>query len=510
MTSRAICIAVVSLGLAATGASCKVAEPDVAGGVSAHERQFAAIEKAEQEKNGLKRCLNYPAPPEYHWSKDVQRALCMDIHEPVPQAVKVKGLIGRSDWKGLHAYYTGFVERHYSGADPESLLYRAFPVNSWKDEAEALEYSERWLEAAPDDPFANTLRAKVLLRQAWILRGSGYAKDVPDERMREVKRLAREGGRHAAHAIAKEPKLLLAYSILLETTGFTSDKERATELLQKAIEQSPDNFYVREAAFSFLEPKWGGSLEQMDQLIHEAQPHESTNPRLVFLRVYRAAMAGDRFSMQKQYGPALDVYRQALAIGPEDSTLQAAALAADEVGRHAESVMLWSQELRFSRAGVYALVRRGIAWENLDEPVRAIRDYARAAELEPEKANHLYRIASLQHGRQNLDEAEKYYLKTLELDPDHVNALRFACRMWVHLRQEPRKAKPYAERLTRLTPDDPEAWLLLANIHHGLGDPAVYTSAQRFLDLASPDDPEMSDSIGHIRRFLDEHPPSGS
>jgi tetratricopeptide (TPR) repeat protein len=164
--------------------------------------------------------------------------------------------------------------------------------------------------------------------------------------------------------------------------------------------------------------------------------------------------------------------------------------------------MFWSQALRFSREPVWILTNRGIAWEKLGEIPRALRDYEKAANLVPDDPDPQYRMAWLEHQRQNFEAAERHYLKVLELAPDHADAMTNVCRMWVHLTLEPRKAKPYAERLTVLRPDDPDSWLLLANIHHSLGDPAVHSSAKRFLKLAPPDDPRWKNSVEIINRFL--------
>lgn len=153
------------------------------------------------------------------------------------------------------------------------------------------------------------------------------------------------------------------------------------------------------------------------------------------------------------------------------------------------------------------MTNRGINWESMGELSRASRDYTAAFELSPSDAYLPYRMAILEHQRQNFDAADRHYMDALRLDPKHEDALARACRMWVHQTREPKKAKPYAERLTKLRPDDAEAWLLLANIHHSLGDPLVYVSGQRFLDLAQPEDPRWKNSIQIIRRFYEENPP---
>lgn len=483
--------------------ACGLVSQEPASAGSVHESWYAAIDRIDAKKDDLKRCEDYPAPVGYSWSKDLVRVLCADQWAPVAQAAVVEAMIQRQDWRGLHAHYSGYLRRHYAKTDPERLLFRAFPVASWKSPEEADTYTRRWLKAAPADPYANTLRAKILLRQAWDARGTALSKDVPPERMQRMQGLAREAQRLAAEAARREPRLLPAYEMMLEVAALTGDRPLLAKALDDAVRQSPEGYYVRETALNFLPPKWGGSFQEMDRLVESAQPHVDANPRLQLLRVHQASWKGDRLAFDNgQWGPALDVYRVALALAPEDDVIEAAAYTAAQVGRNAEAVMLWSQALRFSRNHVYGYTSRGLAWEQLSELPRAHRDYAAAAALAPEDPEPPFRMAALEHRRQNLEAAERYYLQALALDPDHAESLIGACRLWVHLTLEPRKAKPYAERLTALRPDDPDSWLLLANIHHSLGDPAVHVSARRFLALAAPDDPRWKNSVEIIQRFL--------
>ncbi|WP_219339755.1 hypothetical protein [Luteimonas salinisoli] len=490
--------------LLSAGVACKSKDIDPASGVSVHEAWYAAAEKAEARSDRLKRCTSAPNPPGLEWSRSIVRALCGDNRTLVIEAEELRDRIERADWSGLHSLYAGYLRRHHSGADPERLLYRAFRTAGWSGPEELDEYSRRWSEAAPDDPYASTLRAKVLMEQAWAIRGERPAREIPRERLDAVRRLAGESSALAERAILAEPGLLPAHMELLRALALSGGRGRSAEVLAKAVDVSPSNYYVRQTAIHFLSPNWGGSMERIDAVIRDAQAYGERNPRLALLKVERDSYEGAQLSHRRQFGPALDAYRRALAGGPEYSTIESAAWVADMAGRHAEAAMLGSQLLRFAGNTAERLASRAYSWEKMDEWQRALRDYAGAAQRDPGNAAHPYRMASIHHRRQNFDLAEQQYLRTLELDPEHTEALRGVCRMWVHLTLEPGMAEPYAARLTRLLPEDPDAWLLLANVQHSLKRPEVHATARRFLELAPADDPEFRDPIANIMRFLGE------
>ena len=469
---------------------------------SVHEGWYASIDSAMAKGSPLERCHAYPSPPSYDWPAELIDVLCADRWEPVANADFVRPLIDKGDWEALHDHYARLLRRHHDGIDPELLLYRAFPEASWRSEKERDDYTSRWLKAAPNDAYASLLRAEFRLGQAWKLRGFHYASEIPSERMHRVRVLAQEAIRLAKRTVEAEPGLLPAYGTLLSGAALTGDQELFTKALETALRHAPHSYYVRSSALNFLEPQWGGSIEEMDHLVEQAQKHLKSNPRLILLRTQRAALEGNRYSLLKQHGPALDAYRRALAHGPALRVVNYAASTARDAGQHAEAVMLLTQALRFDRDQQWGLTGRGIEWQQLGEYPRALRDFAAAAEAAPGDPDPIYRMAWLEQQRQNFKAAEGHYLRLFKIAPDRADALADACRMWVHLTLEPRKAKPYAERLTVLRPDDPDSWLLLANIHHSLGDPAVHISARRFLELAAPDDPRWKNSVEIINRFL--------
>lgn len=330
-------------------AGCEATPPSSVAAQSGHEAMFAALDRADAESDPLKRCNAYPDPSGYVWSDRLVEAVCADIWSPGAGAEIIRPLIDRKDWMALRAHYDGYLRRHYSGEDPELLLYRVFPQTSWKSDREADDYAARWLQSAPDDPYANALRAKILLRKAWDTRGPAFAKDIPEERMQQVRALASEANRLTIRAIRLEPRLMPAYDMQIDSAALLGDQRQAAATLAQAVSNSPATYYVRTSALHFLDSKWGGSSEQMERLVAEAQRHLEANPRLGMLQVLLSAEQGHAYATRNQHGPALDAYRRTLALGPNGTVLNHAAVAASESGLRAEAIMLWTHALRFSR-----------------------------------------------------------------------------------------------------------------------------------------------------------------
>ncbi len=359
-----------------------------------YSKIFEQIDRAEAKTDPVERCLSFPSPPHLHWPEQLIRVLCADLFTPVMQADDIKVLIDRGDWKALHDRYSGYLERHYSGADPEKLLYRAFPERSWKSAQEADRYTRKWVAAAPNDPFANTARGAVLVSAAWRARGSGFYSAIPDSQKRQTYKLALEATLHLRKAIAAEPKLLPAYYHLIDAYVLGGKPEWVPVAMQAAIQQSPDTYYIRNGAVEYLQQKWGGRLRDMDALIDDSKRILKRNPRLAMIRINRSREPGDQESDRKKYKLALAYYREALAFGPDHAALVNAAFVAPKLGYHVEQLIYLTQDIRFSKDPRDSLMGRALIWESDGDFKRAMRDYDAAKKLYPLDAEIDKRISA--------------------------------------------------------------------------------------------------------------------
>lgn len=338
------------------------------------------IDQAEAVVDPVKRCLSYPTPSEFQWPNALIEAMCMDMHTPVDHLPAIKRMIDAKDWAGLEAHYTDILRRHYSGEDPEYLIHRSFPIRSWKNPEEADDYTLRWLEAAPDDAYANMTRGNLLDHRAWEARGEKSSSETNEKQMKSAMTLAKEAEILLRKASILQPRLIPAYRTLINTQMLAGNSEKIGETFASAIRQSPHSYYVRNTLINFLQPKWGGSLREMDALVDESEPHIARNPRLSLLRARRVGMDGYRFLKREWYGNALDEYRESLQSGPEDNALATGANLAYRERHYIQAIVYSTQEIRFSRDNAYALSRRGSAWEQFGERRRAYCDFRAAVE----------------------------------------------------------------------------------------------------------------------------------
>jgi tetratricopeptide (TPR) repeat protein len=367
-----------------------------------YEPLLKAIDQAETIKDPIQRCIQTPSPPHLKWPADMIEAFCRDQFTAVAQADVVRGMIDRKDWRGLDAHYAGYLERHFSGEDPERLLYRAFPVSSWRSDEEADHYSRRWQQAQPDNAFANMLRAKQLMNQAWRVRGNGFINDVDPKNLSRAIKLAREASLLALKAIKSEPRLMPAYSTLIDAYMLGGQSRLMHRALKSALRQSPHNYYIRADAAIYMQLRWGGTPEELERLSKQAEPSLPHNPRLGILRGAADAERSTLRSQAKRHGRALSMIRQSLEAGPDPNALYSAAHLSDKVGYESETLIYLTQMIRFERDRRDSLLYRGGIWELGGWYDRALRDYRAAQVFTPDDkaiAKHIARVEARIRGK---------------------------------------------------------------------------------------------------------------
>lgn len=361
-----------------------------------YEKIFAEIDRAEAEEDPIERCLIYPSPPHLDWSPALIDALCRDKFTGGSFAAELKPMIDAREWEKLDAHFAGFLKRHYSGEDPEYRIYRSFPLISWKNDDDAERYTLRWLKGAPTSPYANTARAKILMSEAWEIRGGEFAKDVPPERMRRAMNLARQASTLLSRAIKQEPRLLPAYEIIMEAYVLGGEPELMRRALKAALNQSPSSYYIRSTASAYMSQFWGGTLEEQDAMVEDARPHFAENPRLRLLTPYREVEKSRQAYVNEDYRSALPLLREALKSGPSYEPLSRARYSASKLGYHVEGLLYLSQNIRFERAPGEELMLRAKLWEWDRDYTRALRDLRTAVRIFPSSEEYARELAEVE------------------------------------------------------------------------------------------------------------------
>lgn len=146
----------------------------------------------------------------------------------------------------------------------------------------------QWQTAAPKSPAPAIADAALLLRQAWCIRGDGFAASVKDSDRPRVRTLLAAANRRldASEAFAaSDPEFYAVKIDTLGTAGVGGDAIRA--IVAEAVAREPDYHRTYFRTAWYLLPQWGGSFEEVEEFARDAaEDATSTEDSGLYARIF--------------------------------------------------------------------------------------------------------------------------------------------------------------------------------------------------------------------------------
>ena len=160
----------------------------------------------------------------------------------------------------LKYFYDGILNPDFFGDEKDE--------KNWiKAEEKILE----WIKAYPDSPAPYIVYSDFLINRAWHFRGGGFKGQVPQsawEPFEENINLARDILEKSKEIASVDPNWYVNMLGIARDQGWSKRSVRA--LLQEALSKEAYYHDTYHAAFSYLLPKWSGSVIEAEQFAQDA------------------------------------------------------------------------------------------------------------------------------------------------------------------------------------------------------------------------------------------------
>lgn len=274
-------------------------------------------------------------------------------------ALELRSLLTRRRFAALNEVLSYYHQRALENPEAEQQLEQLY--SSFEYDGSTVErLLAAWVAATPDRIEPYLAFTRYYYHKAWNARGTRSAADTTSEQfaqMRHYLDLSKAKVQQAQEIRQDHP---LIYSNLVSIANATGDRLSASSAVRAAIDWQPATYSARSAYLTHLQPKWGGSIKDMQAFINEAQVHQVANPRLTRLQGYIAMDQAERQAMQRQDQEVIALYSQALGFGAHHH---------------------W-----------YAM--RGRAYSREGQFANAFRDFDQAIAAHPGKGDYYYRRAA--------------------------------------------------------------------------------------------------------------------
>jgi len=330
-----------------------------------------------------------------------------------PEQRQIADLLEKRDYAGLERILSGRQLAFESDPKATRQLEQAFQVFAKVPRRSEAALSE-WIKAAPSSYSAHVARAGFYLSRGIEERGEDYSKDTSSEHIDAMEAYFDESLDDLERSLELSQKPYLSRRYAMAIMLYTGSRDEFNTAYLEALRLAPGSVETRLAYMRNLEPRWGGSYQQMEAFVAESRP--ALDPRdanrlaarIPAYHAFESIRAKDYSQALVQFAPAIaldpdaqylcerayamaelkmynqafsDVDRALSASRDNRYCIEQATWLASWVDNPADLVRVMNLVIEVEPGSAAALSRRGWGYERLSKPELAVPDYLAAAKL---------------------------------------------------------------------------------------------------------------------------------
>jgi tetratricopeptide (TPR) repeat protein len=428
-------------------------------------KQFlAAARQAETTTDPLQRCLIYPDPPGLAWSKEVTSAYCHYQFDPLVTPDAARRLIETGHAAELDRRLAEVMHAQLSQPEVQGALDRTFNIDFKNGSEDTRALIDAWKRQSPASPFALAASGTAYVEMAQLARGSDYASKTQQSSFESMGRLLERARSDLDQAVMLDPHVTSAYGAMIYAAALDGDVGYAVSAAKRGLAIDPANYTIYARLVWMAQPKWGGTVQDMQRIINSAQRHAKQNPLLRLL--LSESSGGEAYVEDCDCNPLteFDLYRQVFAEAAPVGMLMSGGWAAQNRNSPALSVVYRSELLRFDPSKTDHRQGRAFDLPLLGQSEWALAEGNALIALSPNDENAFDVRGLAYESTGDLGRATGDYEQALRLNPTDTWTLAELGNIYVHANHDWDKGWTTANRLIQTSPDNPQGWLLRASI----------------------------------------------
>lgn len=305
-------------------------EPEVATGPQIVDPDLLAFVRAahhaDERGDPLLRCLTFPDWPGNAWPAGLAAAHCHERFDAVPSLHEISVSLEAGNLPAIEARYADLLAAHFDPVAPTEGIHLALERFDISAEADAV--STRWLELAPQSPWAKLVRGAHLQAVALRLLEDGEDGPAAPADRAAGAALAVEAATLYREALALDARLLPAHAGLAALAQAVGDDAGTMAELQAGEALDPACLTLARTHLAELGPRHGGTVEAAHAYLGELR---AAHPERVLLALAGAdeALANGRAMLHhERFTEAQLALRAALSGTTAPEAFEDAAVAA--------------------------------------------------------------------------------------------------------------------------------------------------------------------------------------
>lgn len=431
-------------------------------------RQFLTdARRAEAIADPLQRCLAYPDPPGLNWSKAVTEAYCHYQLDALIEPDEVRRLIQSGQVAELDRRCAQILHAQLTQPGSQSALDRSFNIDFAVASPATRALLDAWKRQSPQSPYALAASGLSYVAMAQAARGSEYAAKTSPEQFASMERLLQQARTDLDAAAKLDPRVMPAYEGMLYVAMLTSDGAYAINAAKHGLAFDPADYPIYARLAWMSQPKWGGSVPQVQGVVAAAQRHAKDNPLLLLLLSERKG--GDAYveDCSCSWEQENDIYQHLFAEAGTVGMLMSGAEEARKSGSRQLELIYLSEVLRFDPGKLLSRQARVYALSGVGQYEWALAEGNALVAMAPQDENSYEARGLAYEDAGQRARAVQDFEQALRVNPDDSWGLMHLGNIYAFMLHDWNKAWTLANRMVQVHPDDPQGWLLRAKIEQG-------------------------------------------
>lgn len=228
-------------------------------------------------------------------------------------APNVRDLVLAEQFAAADALLDNMREKLMTDIAVESDMYRLW--DQFNRPVPELEKAlTRWVESG-GSANARLARGIHFTSMGWRARGDAYVSATSKTQLRGMEAFFRLALEDFQAVLEQRPDELFAYCYAMEVLMAVGVDEGVQALYEKALEEHPLAYTPRSFYLTSLAPWWGGSMQEIEQVVADSRKFYDQNPELRALEGRATSVLAEKADADEQFAMALTLYDRALQQG---------------------------------------------------------------------------------------------------------------------------------------------------------------------------------------------------
>ena len=252
-----------------------------------------------------------PTPASLHGSAKVRATTNLPQRGAVTSTIRK--LLGSRKYGELNSVLAAMEARYRKEPSQEYDLFTAYNAFVAGDQC-ATPKLDAWVMATPEAPQAYLARLSARVARAWGERGGDWASETSEKQIENMRGCLNNAALDLQRVLVLDEDNPVVYRLAMEFNKLGGVGDLAS-IAATALKFNPESSQLRKSWLHFSKPRWGGSLEAMEEIVDSLDDANSRNPEVAALEGYMAYYVADALADSGSWNKAAQMIDEAMEEG---------------------------------------------------------------------------------------------------------------------------------------------------------------------------------------------------